>query len=155
MHLRFLQKLALSALLITFFFCSANSTFNYKNKTTYPPGISTLDSLQGTWINEDDTLEKVIINDRYWKEDFNDPDYPDNTYRIYFSDTAVISNTFTSAHFDTSQLSGNYIILRSQIDNSIDCSEILGIVTIQGETFFSKWPAEYGTMSSTRTYKKK
>jgi len=107
---------------------------------------STLDSLQGKWINEDDSLNVVIINGRYWNEQYNDPNnLISNTYRLYFSDTLVNSQqSFSSISIDTTALTGQYILFASP-DHSIDCYYLNGFYHDNIDTTFSISPPD-GTM---------
>lgn len=90
---------------------------------------STLDSLQGKWICENDSLLKWEINGRTLDERYNDEDSlkNHNTYTIYFSDTIIsrfLANPFDEISVDTSALSGKYFVAISYSDSSVWCYEI-------------------------------
>lgn len=111
---------------------------------------ATLDSLQGKWINTEDSLNQVIISGRNWNEIYNDATQPINeNTRIFFSDTIVSVEDFRLAKIDTTALSGNYIIRVGMSDYSMDCNVIDGFYRDQSDTLFSIEPAiKKGTLSS-------
>lgn len=92
---------------------------------------STLDSLQGTWKNEDDTLNVLIIEKRTWISE-----YPFNnvltrdTVLSYFSDTVVAGDTLLFSQLDTTAVTGEYLIdvlplANGQGFHNFGCWEIL------------------------------
>ncbi len=128
------------------------TSFSKKNQKCFellPPG-TTLDSLQGKWINTEDSLNQVIISGRNWNETYNDATQLINeNNRIFFSDTIVSVEDFRQAKIDTTTLSGNYIIRVAMSDYSMDCNVIDGFYQDQSDTLFSIEPAiKRGTLSS-------
>ena len=124
----------------------------------HPLSISTLDSLQGIWLNEDDSLNKLTILGRKWLEEYNDNNvtsYP-HSYKIFFSDTAInISDTLPIPLFDTTTTSGNYLILKSLLNNSISCIFLSGFNLKNSDTTFVIRPATgLWRASSVRLFKK-
>ena len=140
-----LLSTSLCMLLFLGFNTTKNISKNKNHNNRFPP-LSTLDSLQGKWINEDDSLNVVIINGRYWNEQYNDPNnLISNTYRLYFSDTLVNSQqSFSSISIDTTALTGQYILFASP-DHSIDCYYLNGFYHDNIDTTFSISPPD-GTM---------
>ena len=99
---------------------------------------TTLDSLQGTWVSIDDSLNKVIISGRLYTEFYADSDSTREYFRIYFSDTLVdINLAFNDIQIDTTQLSGKYIITKSISDNSFWCYALNGFNYINNGVSFS------------------
>ncbi|MCC6634015.1 MAG: hypothetical protein IT251_00770 [Chitinophagaceae bacterium] len=127
---------------------------------------STLDSLQGIWVrvndvtDEVDTTCKIKINNRLWISEFLDDNvFVRDTSLIYFSDTVIIGDTILFSQIDTAAVSGNYILDIMPLQNGQGYEnhgtwEILGIVKIEGEIYFSMWPAPYGTARQTQSFKK-
>ena len=154
MKCQFLISGVLSLSVFFFVFCTRVTPEKYYKR--YPPIKSTLDSLQGIWINEDDSYNQIIISGRYWNDKYTSPTIILNdTYRIYFSDTAVNVNNFLNARIDTSSLSGQYIITVRQSDNSMDCSYLLGFHQDNLDTTFSIRPATgFWRASSVQLFKK-
>ncbi len=149
-----LLSTSLCMLLFLGFNTTKNISKNKNHNNRFPP-LSTLDSLQGKWINEDDSLNVVIINGRYWNEQYNDNVQPINKfYRIYFSDTAVQTNNFLNASFDTTALSGNYIVTVKESDNSMECWQMNGVYINNSDTTFSINPAVNWTMKSVLVFRK-
>ena len=91
------------------------------------PPNTTLDSLQGSWISIDDSLNRVSVLNRTYVEFYADKDSARENFRIYFSDTLVdINLSFSNIHIDTTALSGHYIITKSVLDDTFWCYEFIG-----------------------------
>jgi hypothetical protein len=94
--------------------------------------MSRLDSLQGNWINQNDTTFQMIITGRILDEIDIDTSahYTNHSYyRLYFSDTMVnkdLNVLFNSVKIDTLSVKGKYLIKVSAYDNSVWCYEING-----------------------------
>ena len=113
-----------------------------------------LDSLQGIWVNSSDSLDSIIISDRNWVHR-NDTYSINSTNRIFFSDTVVSGDNLQNFLFDTTVLSGNYIITLRQSNNHLTCWDFLGFYTDNSSTpTFSFCYSSYGTMRSTFDYRK-
>jgi len=144
----------LGLILMSFIFCTGHVKEHQKVSGIMPPG-TTLDTLQGVWKNEDDTANVITVSGRYWNDSYPSSTSPINeTYRLYFSDTAVTADDFTLANFDTTALTGAYVIRVLQSDNSMDCMEISNLKRLNGDMFLSIHPPGHWTMNSIVTYKK-
>ena len=106
------------------------------------PYKTTLDSLQGKWKWVLDTEYTCVIagnifNDKYMASDLS---YSyDNKFRIFFSDTSVDARrdyTINQVQIDTLKTSGNYMVLVSLADSSIDCYRFGGILYNNNDTTF-------------------
>ncbi len=149
-HILFSCLLAFSS-----FICCSSFQNGHGMEQCKPKLLATLDSLQGSWINEEDTALSLIINGRLWCYNYQEDSMVKQTcYRMYFSDTAVAAIKPSLAFFDSTATSGTYLILKS-IDNlTLDCSELMGFSKLQGDLFFAIRPHEYWTMASIRTFKR-
>lgn len=121
----------------------------------YLPPPTTLDSLQGDWINEKDSLHTVKITGRYWTEEYLNQSHPYlEIYIIYFSDTVVNNELlFNQISIDTAALTGNYLILKSSFDETLDCSFITGFYRDNVDTTFSIMPPN-GRLENVQVFKK-
>lgn len=143
-------------IIIIFFAFATNCAIPEKkqNKKAYPPA-SSLDSLQGKWINDEDSSNVITVTGRSWNDKYTSSSITNNeTYLIYFSDTIVNSQNFSTALIDTSASSGKYIIAMSPSDNSMDCWQFNGFYHDSIDTTFSVNPAVNWTMKSIRVFKK-
>jgi len=144
---------------------NSNHTKTFRNQI--PLSSSTLDSLQGLWVwtdhetDEVDTTNKVRINNRLWISEFFDDNnvFVKDTALMFFSDTIIIGDTILFSQIDTTSVTGDYIIHVVPLQNGQGFEhhgswEILGIVKIDGETYFSMWPAPYGTARQVQSFKK-
>ncbi len=129
--------ITLSVLFVSQYFCVyINEKGEAKISNNKPP-TTTLDSLQGSWISIDDSLNKVNVSNRLYTEFYADEDSAKNYFRIYFSDTLVDVNlSFTDIRIDTSSVSGKYLITKSIADNTFWCYEFNGFYSdTMGITF--------------------
>ncbi|MBA4197539.1 MAG: hypothetical protein C0459_08285 [Chitinophaga sp.] len=104
--------------------------------------VSLLDSLQGNWALYDDNLSKFRISGRnllmYYDQGANSIQ-PDDSYRIYFSDTVTGEGEdfSTLTGIDTTATSGEYLIRVQNQDNSYSSFRINGFHQNQTESTFS------------------
>lgn len=161
----FLNLLGLSLLAILLY---GDENSNFAKHTMYQVQLSpsTLDSLQGIWVSVNDKTDevdlayKITINNRLWISEFLDDNViVRDTSLIYFSDTVIIGDTILFSQIDTAAVSGNYILDIMPLQNGQGfehhgCWEILGIVKIEGEIYFSMWPAPYGNSRQVQSFKK-
>ncbi len=154
------MQIFITSLLLIWFTLSFNFCSNGESKPiliqTMQQKNSTLDSLQGKWISEEDSLDEITINGRFWTEKYNDVN---NSVlincRLYFSDTAIDNeNPFNAISIDTNALTGKFIILASPTNNSFDCLYNNGFLIDNTDTTFSIRPAIKWTMASVQVYKK-
>ncbi len=109
--------------------------------------LSVLDTLQGHWVNESDSMNQIFISGRNWNEKYFSPEFSiDYRLRIYFSDTIVKGVDFRLVKIDTTLLSGNYILTVDLNDFSINCASINGITQNLAGTYFSISPTGSGTL---------
>jgi hypothetical protein len=147
--------------LLIFFSSSKNCNTPTTNSLRNPPNSSTLDSLQGVWVNENDSNNVITINRRIWASVFIDDNvFTRDTSYCYFSDVVVQADTILFSQIDTAALSGKYLIDVSPMNNGLGfigrgCWEILGITKLEGDTFLSMRPAPYGNAKQIQEYKKK
>lgn len=149
------NNIAITAfLLLSLIVACANTPSSEVHKKAPPPPPSTLDSLQGVWVNDEDPQHQVTISGRDWTEKYLNPSAPFNeTYRIYFSDTLVDNDLlFTAIRIDTLAVSGQYII-RASPDQTIDCDYLNGFYRDSTDTTFSITPRE-GGIKETQLFKK-
>jgi hypothetical protein len=111
--------------------------------------------------DEVDTTNKVRINNRLWISEFFDDNnvFIRDTALMYFSNTVITNDTIFYSQIDTTSVNGNYIVYvvplqNGQVLENHGCWEILGITKIDGEIYFSMWPAPYGTARQTQSFKK-
>lgn len=95
---------------------------------------STLDSMQGDWISMGDPLNKVFVKGRSYHELYvSRKDTLLNEFsRAYFSDTLVEGVNFHNIKIDTLRSSGQYLILRSTVDEGFWCYKIDGFFLDRG-----------------------
>ena len=126
-----------------------------QNKFKIPPSYSTLDSLQGDWLNEDDSTNKVSINGRNWINTFySNGALISQSLRIYFSDTAVLGNTFSDIKIDTTAISGRFVVTLDISDNSVDCIYLNGFYIDTTQTTFSFNPVTNISAGATQVFRK-
>lgn len=145
-----------------------NKNSNYVKAHSNPILLSpsTLDSLQGIWVfvndktDEVDLAYKITINNRLWISEFLDGNIIlRDTSLIYFSNTLITSDTLQFSQIDTIAVSGNYILDIVPLENGQGYEnhgtwEILGIVKINGEEYFSICPIPYGNNRQIQSFKK-
>jgi hypothetical protein len=125
-------------------FCSNTSTVNLKNKKMPPPHTA-LDSLQGKWKWVLDTDRTCIVTGKTFTDIYVSSDtsynYTSNeTFKIYFSDTVVDFHrdfTFAEVSVDTTKTTGNYLVLVSQNDSTINCYNFGNVYYYNTDTFFT------------------
>jgi hypothetical protein len=126
-------------------------------KIERPLTFSTLDSLQGKWMNNDDSNNRIEIIGRYWID--SGIDYQsDTTYvnysKIFFTDSVHLLNDTIYPVFDTSALTGKYLVFLNLPDSSTECFEFNGFFYGSEYTTFSFQPIRYWTASSILRFKK-
>ena len=139
----------ISLLVITSYSIPCNKV---KIKVVPPSPITTLDSLQGSWLNEDDTSNKIVINGRQWLELYDT--FPPVSHLIFFSDTAIATDSNFIPTFDTTRTSGEFIIFSNSILTQIDCYALNGFYRDMTDTTFAIRPAINWTDRSVIVYKK-
>jgi hypothetical protein len=123
------------------FFCCSSSI----NKFKFPPTHSALDSLQGKWKWVLDTDRTCIVTGKTFTDIYVSSDtsynYTSNeTFKIYFSDTVVDFHrdfTFAEVSVDTTKTTGNYLVLVSQNDSTINCYNFGNVYYYNADTFFT------------------
>ena len=135
---KYLMCIAVAIMVLLESFCNSIYENSYHNLKAKNPPTTTLDSLQGSWVSIDDSLNKVIISGRLYTEFYADSDSTREYFRIYFSDTLVdINLAFNNIQIDTTQVSGKYIITKSISDNSFWCYTLNGFRYIDNGVSFS------------------
>lgn len=155
----FLSLLALTSLLFlsTINVNCKNNNSNYKMKfKSLPPSPYLLDSLQGSWANIDDSLNKVKVSNNRWIEFYlNAIDIMDSIqYKIYLSDTLIIFNDTTLVSFDTTLITGKYIVLANDLNVGKECYYLNGFTQYNGDTTFSISPTYDFKARFTRAFQK-
>lgn len=135
------MKLLLLILAITSFSLLNSKEFNKTEKFSFkrkPPIFTTLDSLQGHWVNDEDSTNKVFIQDRNWTEyktDGSNAILSSSAYKIYFSDTGINTISTPTPIFDSLKKTGIYILYKSLQDTTFDCQYIGGFYYEAHDTF--------------------
>ena len=115
-----------------------------------------LDTLQGNWANNNDSLDSVTISGRYWNHHHNEPTYfVNDTAVMYFSDTMVSYTDFRYATIDTTALSGHYIVFVDINDSLMSCYEFNGFYVDSTGTYFGMNPINRMSIKSTLGFHKK
>ncbi len=166
-----MKHIIISILILSIIFCSSKKEENKNSKkvkslSSRPPLPTTLlDSLQGTWVRDDDSNSIAHINGRSWidtQKDTNSNISIVYNSLVYFSDTALKFNDTEDFNairimpiFDTTLTTGKYIIFKNIADNYIECYTIEGYSTSNTDTTFSFHPVKYWKASSVIVYRKK
>lgn len=128
----------LTFILLILLFCFLN--FKKQNPKLFypaPTALTTLDSLQGNWVNDDDSANKILIHNNDWIDYRTDGNTILNSqrYQIYFSDTVINTIKITTPIFDSLQKNGRYILYKSLQDTTYDCQFIGGFFYEANDTF--------------------
>ena len=120
---------------------------------------STLDSLQGKWISEEDSLLRWQINGRTLNESYNDEDSIKNrhSYHLFFSDTLVnkyLQYSLGELKFDTTITSGKFIVAVSDEDSTVWCYQIENISLNNGTSIDELSVSDTWAKFSTVTFRK-
>ena len=155
-------------MVLSIVFCSSKrKDKNHKTEISVnklPWGSSTLDSLQGTWVRDDNPNSLLTVFGRNFIESYKDSFSNitiTNQALVYFSNTLLDLDNSTSYDRDTSfhpiidtiSTTGNYLIFKYGINN-YDCFEFNGFNIDNSDTTFSFQPLKYWKASSIIVYKK-
>lgn len=115
-------------IVIPFIFNSYNSDEPASKLITIDKSLftSTLDSIQGTWHNEDDVNSKISISGNLLTEHYLGIT-GNKTYRLYFTDVEITEDDFLNVNTNLLSTSGRYLIKVSETTNTVWCYYIHNI----------------------------